>query len=244
MSTLLRKSWIHRCNQMLRLVHPPIRAVRFRFLVAAVQDLCQQSSRKSSRYALLKRKMCSTAGLQILVSAMLHTTRDSFKPCLSGLGWCPGNGGKAFRLVPSFPSGAMWCPTTPPQPCTRPRSPRSSARPPPLPPVSPRPPRWSHMNSRLMTSSRMSPCATWGSGWLGGRYRPRSARTGTTPATPAVPSRMQLGICCPMRTLARSAWQIPNCHGARVLRPASFSLCWERTSCNGLVSSAMLAGPR
>ena len=41
--TLLGKSWMHRRNQMLRLVHPAIRAVRFRFLVVAVQDLCQQS---------------------------------------------------------------------------------------------------------------------------------------------------------------------------------------------------------
>ena len=44
--TLLGKSWMHQCNQMLRLVHPAIRAVRFRFPVAAVQDLCQQSSGK------------------------------------------------------------------------------------------------------------------------------------------------------------------------------------------------------
>ena len=41
--TLLGKSWMHRCNQMLRLVHPAIRAVHFRFPVAAVQHLCQQS---------------------------------------------------------------------------------------------------------------------------------------------------------------------------------------------------------
>ena len=44
--TLLGKRWMHRCNQMLRLVHPAIRAVRFRFRVAAVQDLCRQSSGK------------------------------------------------------------------------------------------------------------------------------------------------------------------------------------------------------
>ena len=44
--TLLGKSWMHRCNQMLRLVHPAIRAVRFRFPVAAVQDLGQQSTGK------------------------------------------------------------------------------------------------------------------------------------------------------------------------------------------------------
>ena len=44
--TFLGKSWMHRCNQMLRLVHPAIRAVRFRFPVAAVQDLCQLSSGK------------------------------------------------------------------------------------------------------------------------------------------------------------------------------------------------------
>ena len=37
---------VHRCDPMLRLVHLAIRAVRFRFLVAAVQDLCQQSSGK------------------------------------------------------------------------------------------------------------------------------------------------------------------------------------------------------
>ena len=42
--TLLGKSWMHRCNQMLRLVHSAIHAIRFRFPVAAVQDLCQQSS--------------------------------------------------------------------------------------------------------------------------------------------------------------------------------------------------------
>ena len=29
-------------------------------------------------------------------------------------------------------------------------------------------PQCSRMNSRLMTLSRMSPCETWGSGWLGG----------------------------------------------------------------------------
>ena len=44
--TLLGKSRMHRRNQMLRPVHPAIRAVRFRFPVAAVQDLCQQSSGK------------------------------------------------------------------------------------------------------------------------------------------------------------------------------------------------------
>ena len=44
--TLLGKSWMHRCNQMLRQVHPALRAVRFRFPVAAVQDLVQQSSGK------------------------------------------------------------------------------------------------------------------------------------------------------------------------------------------------------
>ena len=43
---LLGKSWMHRCNQMLGLVHPAIRALRLRFLVAADQNLCQQSSRK------------------------------------------------------------------------------------------------------------------------------------------------------------------------------------------------------
>ena len=44
--TLFGKSWMHRCNQMLRHVHPALRAVRFRFPVAAVQDLVQQSSGK------------------------------------------------------------------------------------------------------------------------------------------------------------------------------------------------------
>ena len=44
--TLLGQSRMHRCNQMLRLVHPAIRTVRFRFAVAAVQDLCQQSAGK------------------------------------------------------------------------------------------------------------------------------------------------------------------------------------------------------
>ena len=44
--TLLGKSWMQRCNQMLRLVHAAIRNVRFRFAMAAVQDLCQQSSEK------------------------------------------------------------------------------------------------------------------------------------------------------------------------------------------------------
>ena len=39
--TLLGKSWMHRRNQMLRQVHPALPAVRFRFLVAAVQDLVQ-----------------------------------------------------------------------------------------------------------------------------------------------------------------------------------------------------------
>ena len=108
------------------------------------------------------------AELQILVSAMLHPRRDCLRPCRSRSGWCQGNGRKAFRLVPSFPSGAMWCPTTPSEPCTGPRSPCSSAVPPPLPPMSPWLPRCSHMNSRLMTLRRMSPCATWGSGWFGG----------------------------------------------------------------------------
>ena len=44
--TRLGKSWMHRCNQILCLVHPAIRAVRFRFRVAALQELCQQSSGK------------------------------------------------------------------------------------------------------------------------------------------------------------------------------------------------------
>ena len=44
--TLLGKSWMHRRNQMLRQVHPALCAIRFRFLVAAVQNLVQQSSGK------------------------------------------------------------------------------------------------------------------------------------------------------------------------------------------------------
>ena len=44
--TLLGNSWMHRRNQMLRQVHPALRAVRFRFAVAAVQDLLRQSSGK------------------------------------------------------------------------------------------------------------------------------------------------------------------------------------------------------
>ena len=44
--TLLAKSWMHQCNQMLRVVHLAIRAARFRFSVAAVQDLLQKSSEK------------------------------------------------------------------------------------------------------------------------------------------------------------------------------------------------------
>ena len=41
--TLLKKISMHRHNQMLRQVHPALRAIRFHFPVAAVQDLCQQS---------------------------------------------------------------------------------------------------------------------------------------------------------------------------------------------------------
>ena len=37
---------MYRCNKMLQLVHPTIRAVRFRFLVGAVQDLCWLSTGK------------------------------------------------------------------------------------------------------------------------------------------------------------------------------------------------------
>ena len=37
---------MHRCNQMWRQVHPALRAVRFRFPVAVVQDLLQQSLEK------------------------------------------------------------------------------------------------------------------------------------------------------------------------------------------------------
>ena len=37
---------MHQCNQMLRQVHPALRTVRFHFPVAAVQDLCPQSSGK------------------------------------------------------------------------------------------------------------------------------------------------------------------------------------------------------
>ena len=37
----LGKSWMHRCNQMLRHVHQALRAAHFRFPVAAVQDLVQ-----------------------------------------------------------------------------------------------------------------------------------------------------------------------------------------------------------
>ena len=44
--TLLGKRRMHRCNQMLRPVHPAIGVVRFRFPVGAVQDLCEQSSGK------------------------------------------------------------------------------------------------------------------------------------------------------------------------------------------------------
>ena len=47
--TLLGKGLMHRCNQMLRLVHPAILAVRFRCPVVAVQALCRQSSRKLVR---------------------------------------------------------------------------------------------------------------------------------------------------------------------------------------------------
>ena len=44
--TLLGKSWMYLCNKMLRSVHPTIRAVRFRFLVDTVHDLCQLSTGK------------------------------------------------------------------------------------------------------------------------------------------------------------------------------------------------------
>ena len=80
----------------------------------------------TSGHGFMTPKICSMVGLQILVSATLRPRRDSLRPYLSGSGWCQGNGGKAFRLVPSFPSGAMWCPTTPPKPCAVPRSPCSS----------------------------------------------------------------------------------------------------------------------
>ena len=43
---LLGKIWMHWRNQMLRQVYPALRAVRFCFRVAAVQDLVQQSSGK------------------------------------------------------------------------------------------------------------------------------------------------------------------------------------------------------
>ena len=46
--TLREKSWMYRCNKMLRQVHPTIRVVWFRYLVDAVQDLCQPSTRKMS----------------------------------------------------------------------------------------------------------------------------------------------------------------------------------------------------
>ena len=44
--TLLGKSWMYRCNKMMQSVHLTIHAVRFRFPVDALQDLCQLSTGK------------------------------------------------------------------------------------------------------------------------------------------------------------------------------------------------------
>ena len=249
--TLLGKSWMHRCNQMLRPVHPAIRAVRFRFPMAAVQVLCRQSSGKLiGTPQEFGTRVMGTKDLQHGWTANLGVSHVAPKKGLLealpfGVGVVSEEWWESLSACPIIPE---WCHVVPDY--TTPALYRTkesvflrgAASPPPYISLAAR---CSHMNSRPMTLSRMGPCVTWGSGWLGGRYRPRSARTGTAfSSTPAAPSRMQFGISCPMHTLARSAWQIPNCHGAGVLGPASLSLCWEGTPCNGLVSSAVLASPR
>ena len=42
--TLLGKGWMYRVNNKLRSVHPSLQAIRFRFPVDAVHDLCQQAT--------------------------------------------------------------------------------------------------------------------------------------------------------------------------------------------------------
>ena len=54
-------------------------------------------------------KISNTVGLQILVSATWHPRRDSLSPCLSGSGWCQGNGG-GLSDCPIIPE---WCHVVP-----------------------------------------------------------------------------------------------------------------------------------
>ena len=71
--TLLGKIWMHRRNQMLRQVHPALRAVRFRFPVAAVQDLLQQPSGK-------------LIGTTHNLGTRVHDTKDLQHGCTADLG--------------------------------------------------------------------------------------------------------------------------------------------------------------
>ena len=45
-ATLLGKGWMHRVNNKLRLVHPSLRAIRFRLPGDAAHDLCQHATGK------------------------------------------------------------------------------------------------------------------------------------------------------------------------------------------------------
>ena len=114
--TLFGKSCMHRCNQMLRHVHPALRAVRFRFPLAAVQDLLQQCSGK-------------LIGTPHEFGTRVHDTKDLQHGWATDLGVCqvaPKKG--LLEALPfgvgmvsvewwesflAFPISPKWCPVVP-----------------------------------------------------------------------------------------------------------------------------------
>ena len=114
--TLLGKSWMPRCNQMLRLSHPGIRTVRFRFHVVAVQDLCQLSSGKLIGTPLdFGTRVIDTKDLQHGWTADLDVSHVAPKKGLLealpfGVGVVSGEWWESLSACPIIPE---WCHVVP-----------------------------------------------------------------------------------------------------------------------------------
>ena len=114
--TLLRKSWMHRRNQRLRLVHPAIRAVRFGFRVVVVQDLCEHSSGKriGTRHGF-RTRVIDTKDLQHGWTADLGVSHVAPKKGLLealpfGVGVVSGEWSESLSACPIIPK---WCHVVP-----------------------------------------------------------------------------------------------------------------------------------
>ena len=156
---------MYRCNKMVRLVHPTIRAVRFCFPVDVVHDLCHLSTAKLTGTPLeFGTRVVDTTDLQQGWTANLGVTHVAASKGLLerppfGVRVVSGEWWKSLSACPIHPE---WCHVVPEY--TTPSLYRTkehvflrgAASPPPC--ISPL--QCCRMNCRLMTLSRMSPCET------------------------------------------------------------------------------------